>query len=322
MKRLITIALTCALTCYVALAGALAMAEEDAWLMLQKTATAARSLSYRGIFVYQNGAQVRSVQITHMNDDGREFTRNMVMDGEQREVYSHGADIVILHPRNDKVVMEKRHGQNLFPAILPSNLDLIKISYNARLGPSEIMSVRPAQVIYLESKDAYRYNYKLWADVDSGLLLKMMLLNKNEVLEQAEFNQVSFLASQAPSNLQPKIDVSKSYVVGDTSNVSHVAGGDWLVDDLPAGYRKIDQVEFKVPGKTFMVNQLIFSDGLAAFSLFIEPVIKGVRPITGHTVMGSTNMCAKVIEGRQIVVIGEVPAMTVKQVAKAVSFKK
>ncbi len=96
---------------------------DDPWLALQKTAYAARELNYQGVFVYQNGNQARSVQITHMNNAGRELTRNVVLDGQPREVFSEGSDIVIFNAKNNKVVIEKRRGQNLFPAMLPTNLD-------------------------------------------------------------------------------------------------------------------------------------------------------------------------------------------------------
>ncbi|MBC7786064.1 MAG: MucB/RseB C-terminal domain-containing protein [Methylophilaceae bacterium] len=294
---------------------------EDVWTTLQKTAIAARSLNYSGIFVYQNGSQLRTVQIVHINDGTNEFARNTVMEGEPREVYSKGKDVVIIKPKNDKVVMEKRHGQNLFPAILPSSLDTIKISYSARLGVNEAVSGRSTQIIYLESKDNYRYNYKLWVDEENNLLLKMMLLYKNETLEQVEFNQIDFINNPKSSSVQPKIDVSKSYVVDDATQSSHANGGNWQISVLPPGYRKIDQIEIKVPNKNVIVNQLIYSDGLAAVSLFIEPVSKGVRPKTGHITMGSTNMCANVNAGHQIIVIGEVPATTVMEMSKAVSFK-
>ena len=96
----------------------------------------------------------------------------------------------------------------------------------------------------------------------------------------------------------------------------------WIVAQLPAGYRKIDQVQRMVPGKSAPVSQLIFSDGIASVSLFIEPLAKGVRPKMGHMLVGSTNICAHVVEGYQVIVVGEVPAETVQQIAKAVTFKK
>ena len=295
---------------------------EDAWQILEKTAFAARELNYSGQFIYQNGGQTRAVEITHMNQDGREMTRNMVLDDKPREVYSQGSDIVIFQPKNEKVMIEKRRGQNLFPAILPTNLRLIKSSYTARLGATELVAGRSAQIVELVPNDAFRYSYKIWADAEFGLLLKMTLLNnKNETLEQIYFNQLSMLNSQDINWFQPKIDVSKNYVMENTPAITHT-DENWIVAQLPAGYRKIDQVQRMVPGKSAPVSQLIFSDGIASVSLFIEPLAKGVRPKMGHMLVGSTNICAHVVEGYQVIVVGEVPAETVQQIAKAVTFKK
>ena len=92
--------------------------------------------------------------------------------------------------------------------------------------------------------------------------------------------------------------------------------------DLPAGYQKVDHIQRAVRGKDAMVDQLVFSDGIASVSVFIEPLTKGQRPKKGHMLMGSTNMCANVVEGHQVIVVGEVPEMTVQSIAKAVSYKK
>ena len=302
-------------------------AEEDAWLVLQKAALAARELNYQGIFIYQNGNQARSVQITHMNDGGREFTRNMVLDskvqvGQPREVFSQGSDIVIFHPKNDKVIIEKRRGQNLFPAMLPINLQSLKASYIARIGMLDYVAGRQTQVIELIPKDAYRYSYKIWTDTEYGLLVKMTLLNdKTETLEQIAFQELSMLNSHDLNWFQPKIDISKNYVMEEAAMPSRVHTN-WIVAELPPGYIKVDHVELLVSGKTTPINQVIFSDGIASVSLFIEPILKGMRPKMGHKVVGSTNICANVIDGYQIVVVGEVPLATVQQIAKAVSFKK
>jgi sigma-E factor negative regulatory protein RseB len=302
-------------------------ATEDPWLILQKTAYAARELGYQGVFVYQNGKETRSVQITHMNKDGLEVARNVILDnsvksGQAREVFSQGSDIVIFHPKKEKMVIEKRRGQNMFPAMFPTDFQLIKSSYTAKLGTTEYVAGRPAQIVELVPNDALRYSYKIWADVEYGILLKMTLLNvKQETLEQIEFNQLSMLSTQDANWFQPKIDVTKNYVMEDEPTVQRVTK-EWELEKLPPGYRKIDHVERMMPGKSVPMNQMIFSDGIASVSLFIEPMVKGMRPKMGHKLIGSTNICADVIDGYQIVVVGEVPAATVMQIAKAVRFKK
>ncbi len=303
------------------------IAADDAWLALQKTAYAARELNYQGVFVYQNGKQSRSVQITHMNNNGQEMTRNLVLDngaqaGQPREVYSQGNDILIVRPKNEKMVIEKRRGQNLFPAMLPTDLQSLKASYNTRVLATEMIAGRGAQVIELIPNDTFRYGYKIWADAEFGLLLKMTLLDsKKQTLEQIEFTQLSMLNSQDANWFQPKIDVKKNYVTEDVSAVNHVDTS-WIVAELPTGYVKVDHVTLNLPGKTTPVDQMIFSDGIASVSLFIEPITKGMHPKMGHMLIGSTNICANVIDSYQITVVGEVPEATVMQIAKAVTFKK
>ena len=309
------------------LVSSVSLAADDAWLALQKSAYAARELNYQGVFVYVNGKQASSIQVTHMNNAGREMTRNVVLDNnaqanQPREVYSQGSDIVIMRQKNQKTVIEKRRGQNLFPAMLPTDLRAVKASYSATFGIKEFVAGREAQVIDLISNDAYRYSYKIWADTEYGLLLKMTLVDsKSKTLEQIEFTQLSTLNSQDVNWFQPKIDVTKSYEMQDNTAVNHV-NSNWIIAELPMGYAKVDHRALAVPGKAAPVDQMIFSDGIGSVSVFIEPLIKNVRPKMGHMSIGSTNICARVLDGYQITVVGEVPSLPCLQSAQAVSFKK
>jgi sigma-E factor negative regulatory protein RseB len=51
-------------------------------------------------------------------------------------------------------------------------------------------------------------------------------------------------------------------------------------------------------------------------------MLKGMQPRVGKKTMGSTNVYAHVLNGYQLVVVGEVPAQTVEQIAQQVTFKK
>lgn len=298
------------------------LAEEDLWATMQKTASAARELNYQGLFVYQNGGVIRSVQITHIYEGGREFTRNVVLDGRPREVFSEGDDIVIFNAKNDKVVIEKRRGQNLFPAMLPTQLYPLKQNYKLKFVGQERVAGRLTQVLDMIPNDNLRYQYRIWSDSEYGLLLKMSMMDvQGHTLEQIGFNQVSMLQTKDLDWFQPKIDATKPYVMDDTTDLTHTVEN-LVIPNLPAGYKKIDQIQLKVPGRTTTVQQLIFSDGLASVSLFVEPMIKGMQPRIGKKNMGSTNVYAHVLNGYQLVVVGEVPAQTVEQIAQQVTFKK
>lgn len=303
--------------------------EEGLWQVLQKAAVAARALSYKGIFVCQSAKQIRSVEITHMYDGQNEFARNVVLGNSPREVLNQSGNVVIYNPRNEKIIIEKRHGQNMFPAVLPVDLTSIKASYSLRSNENERVADRSAQVLVLEPKDGLRYSYRFWIDTEYGLLLKsVMFNNRNEVMESIGFNQLTLMNTVALDWFKPRIDHNKNYVMEQEQEIVADTGEpvDWEVKALPAGYRKVDQLIRKVPGKPELVTHVIFSDGLASVSLFIEHMPKGVKqkppPKIMLTTTGNTSFYSNVNNGHLVTVIGDVPEATVVQIANAVVFKK
>jgi sigma-E factor negative regulatory protein RseB len=146
---------------------------------------------------------------------------------------------------------------------------------------------------------------------------------RDQVMEQMAFNQLTLLNTQNMDWFQPHIDPKKQYVMEEqVSRSSSVDAENWSVERLPTGYRKIDQIKRMVPGKNVPLTHIVYSDGLASVSLFIEPLTKHMRPKTGSTSLGATNIYANIVEGHQIMVVGEVPEATVAQIASNVSFKK
>lgn len=317
MKR-IALVLSFLLWSAVAFAG-----QDEAWLMLEKASQAAHALSYKGIFVYQTGASSKSVQVTHMNYGQGEYSRMVVLDGSPREALSQGNDMVIFNPRNEKVVIEKKRGQSMFPALLPDNMELIKTVYQAQLGGEERVGGRDGYVVNLNPKDQYRYGYKLWTDKEYGLLLKSMMIgDKNVALDQIAFSQILLMDGQSMDWYRPTLDKTKAYVMEkDAPSKLDASEIDWDVTKLPNGYRKVDQVKRMVANKQTPVTQLIFSDGLSSVSVFIEDIPKGVRPKVGHTMMGATHFYAIVNDAHQVIAVGEVPEVTVTYFANAVTFK-
>lgn len=327
--RHFVLAYSLAITALAFVLNAQAATDEEMWQSLQKAALAARQLNYKGVFVCQIGQQSKSVQITHLHNGKGEFARNVLLDGSPREVLSQGSDLVIYNPKNEKIIIEKRRGQNMFPAILPANLKVIKANYSVRLGEVERVAGRQTQVLFLEPKDNLRYSYKFWVDSEYGLLLKSMLLNqKSQVLESMAFNQLNLINAVDLEWFRPNIDSNKHYVMEDevVTIADNGSVSNWVLKDLPAGYSKVDQVVRMVHGKAFPVTQVVLSDGLASVSLFIEPISKplknGAADKPAHGVVGNASFYSNVMDGYRLTVVGEVPELTVMQIANAVVFKK
>jgi sigma-E factor negative regulatory protein RseB len=299
--------------------------EDDPWVLLEKAGQAAHKLNYKGVFVYQSGRVVSSMQITHMNFANGEFARLVSLDGAPREVLRQGNDVVIYNPRNEKVMIEKRRVQSAFPALLPGLPDMLKTSYQVRMAGQERVGGRDGVVINLEPRDSFRYGYRFSVDREFGLLLKSVMLNeRNDPIEQVAFNQLALMNSEDINWFRPQVSPGKTYVMQpeETVTPTTVEGDGWVVAQLPPGFRKVDQVRRNVPGKVAPVHHLLFSDGLASVSLFIELLEKAAQPKQGSVAQGATNVYASVVDGHQIIVVGEVPEITVRQIANAVSFRK
>lgn len=299
----------------------------DLWLMVEKANQAAHQLNYKGVFVYQSGTSVSSMQIMHMNyGPSGEFARLVLLDGAPREMLRQGNDVIIYQPKSEKIMMDKRRLQNGFPAVLPKMSDDIKANYQIRSGGNERIGGHEGQVVVLEPRDKYRYRCKLWIEHDSGLLLKMAILgDRDDVIEQVAFSQLMLVDNSSNDWFHPDIQRGKSYEMAPEETVTPISAQDenWVVTHLPPGFRKTEQVKRAIPGKAFPVNHLVFWDGLASVSLFIEPVGHGATlPLVGSFNQGATNVLVTVHDGHQIVVIGEVPPVTVMQISNGVVFNK
>jgi sigma-E factor negative regulatory protein RseB len=301
------------------LLGCHVQSAEDPWLPLDKASQAARKLSYKGIFLYQNHQDVRSIEITHLNNGAEEFARIVTLDGKPREALSRGNNMVVFNPNKENVMIQKRQNQSLFPAILPPDIETVKAIYTLRFADEERVGGRDARIVYLEPKDEYRYLYKLWLDKEYGLILKMSILDhQQKVIEQASFNQIALFSEQDLNWFKPNVDTAKKYIMDEASNnkVSHEKY--CTITNLPTGYREVSHVTRVMGNQPQPVHHWIFSDGLSYVSLFVNPILKGQKSRVGETQVGSSYVLARVMSGNQIMVVGEVPQATIKKISNSI----
>jgi sigma-E factor negative regulatory protein RseB len=88
---------------------------------------------------------------------------------------------------------------------------------------------------------------------------------------------------------------------------------------LPPGFRMTTRSAQALPGSTEPVAHLVFTDGIASVSVFVEPR-KADDPDTseGPTRFGSSSAFSTVVDGHQVTAVGEVPPSTVEFIANQV----
>ncbi|MGH8763024.1 MAG: MucB/RseB C-terminal domain-containing protein [Nitrosospira sp.] len=289
---------------------------------LQRIAAAPRQYNYIGTFVYSSGNRIETSRIIHMVDGTGEHEKTEVLDGAPREIIRNNDEMRCYLPESRTVVTEKRWLQTVFPALLPQPLTNLDESYIVKKGGQERVSGYACQVIELEPRDDKRYGHKWWVDPDTGLLLKAAVMDKDRVVEQFVFTQLK-IGGEIDKELL-KSDYSTKAVDWQTTNlVSSTMGNGklgWKVQDPPQGFRKIIEMKRNLSVKSAPVSHIALSDGLAAVSVFIEPVSKhSFPPVEGFSSsQGAINIYTRTVADNVVTTVGEVPPATVMQIGNSV----
>lgn len=290
---------------------------------LRRLGPAMNMTSYRGVFVYGRGQQVHSMQVAHRYSGSMVEERLVIQDGGSGEIVRRGMEVVCVLPAQDTVTLD---------AIIPSGPLADSFSdqllpatrwYQAEmLGEGRVAGYAVVKIA-LNANDPYRYSYRLWLEKDTGLLVKSQTRNADDqILEYFQFTSLDITDDIVDSELQiTTADKNKTSTMSlEPSNsvtelVTRLQG--WSLDWVPAGF------EPAATPRSDKRQVIAFSDGLAAFSVFVEDIASLDMP-TGASRIGATTVYLRPVQsdGRQVLisVVGEVPPITARKVAESVRF--
>jgi len=94
-----------------------------------------------------------------------------------------------------------------------------------------------------------------------------------------------------------------------------------LSAELP-GFHKVTELKRRL-GESRPVGQMVYSDGLAAVSVFIEPLEARREQVrTGLSSMGAIHIYTREVANHMVTVVGEAPALSVQRIADSVEFHR
>lgn len=294
--------------------------------LLKKMQHAAHMQNYDGTFVYNQGeSKLSAMRIIHSADKKGERERLVSLDNVGREVIRNTKNVICILPDRNAVVVEKGRPPVQFPPSFPDKLDHLKGNYSFEIEGEEKVAGQLAHKLIVKPNDNYRYGHRLWIDKKTGLLLKTHLVNEQgRLVEQFMFTHIKYMDSVPAKLLKPSIDSSKfqrfesNNMKPKTKPVKHSLS--WQVTKLPPGFKRDYQRRLKMPTSRTPSNQLVFSDGLASISVFIEDNMDDPN-LVGRTNMGAVNAHGKTFKNYHVTAVGEVPHATVKMVSESVVLK-
>ncbi|MDX1513133.1 MAG: MucB/RseB C-terminal domain-containing protein [Gammaproteobacteria bacterium] len=303
-------------------AAALTPTEESAQRWLEKMAEAFQTLNYDGTFVYRNGDRMESMRIIHRASPDGERERMFSLTGAAREVLRDRDKVTCILPDDRSVVVAKSRPRSVALHIFDPRDGFAKF-YRLSAHPGERVAGRETALVSVQPLDEFRYGYRLWLDRVSGLLLKSELVNQaGGALEQIVYTQIRMPAHIPDSLLEPAISGEGfTWYTDDRATGKRAdAGNDgWTVGWLPEGFRMSDWAYDPTGSSRTPVEHLVYTDGLASLSVFIERLDDAKERLDGHSSMGAINVFGRVAGDFQVTVVGEVPEATVERVGLSVT---
>ncbi len=293
----------------------------DAGSWLNRASTAARQLNYVGTLVYQHGNKVETSRLFHLNDNQGEHERLINLEGPKREVVRTNDQVTCYYPELRVARIEQRTSRIAFPALLPQQIATLSENYHFRIGETARVAGLEARAYLFEPKDGLRYGHQFWADEATGLLLKARMVDaKDQVIEQFMFTDLRVGGRVERASVRPSIGrLPPDWKVLRMSPAEAILQDTgWQAAYLPAGFTKTVEMFRSITGKPDPVAHLVYSDGLVAVSVFVEP-FKGEAHGQGLVRTGAVNVYVLERDGHLITVLGETPPLTVERIASSVS---
>jgi sigma-E factor negative regulatory protein RseB len=290
---------------------ALLAASESPSYWLERMVNSVRDMNYRGIFTYDRGNRMESLRVAHAVFNGEEFERLQYLDGDHREILRRGEQVSCFQPGQKLVrfFQQQQHIKNSQQqqALLTQYYDL-QLTGNGRVAGRETvqLSIKPL--------DQHRYGYELAVDKQTGLVLKLKMLGPQQtVLERFQFVELEVNSAIPQDFFQHSEDDGKQLPVAAARTMAYR----WQASWSPAGF-----VAMAGQDQPYQADMQTYSDGLAAYSIFVEPFDSAKLAPHQTAQRGATVVHSRRLSSAgavvQVTVVGEIPQATAELLAQSV----
>jgi sigma-E factor negative regulatory protein RseB len=297
------------------------LAGDNAYVWLERMSAAMSQMNYQGTFVYVQGDHVETMRITHVSENGHQKERLVSISGTPREVVRDAAGVRWFSGEDRWTLSDPSVNRPILFELPLNDAARASDSYEFRLQGSERIAGRSARRLDVKPRDRFRYGYSLWLEAQSGLLLQWHLNDGDgKTLARLMFTDL---------RMGSEVDLRELYSSNDGDAAVAAASG------LPAESRSVRRPPLwqarKVPPGFHLASHrapegdaseefehLVYSDGIAAVSVYVESLDRQPRGARGVSRMGTTHAFFRSLDDMFITVVGDVPEATVRLIGESV----
>lgn len=296
---------------------AVAESSSQAREWLERMTTAMSQMSYQGTFVYVRDGVVETIRITHVTDETGIRERMYSVSGPHREIIRDRNGVRCILEDSASVVEDPVVVSSYFPELPLSIIDRDASGYRLETGRQARIAGYTARRVSITAKDSFRYGYVFWLEEQTGLLLKWVLLDsRHRPLAKLVFTDFVIGSEINRSELESDShgkDLVAMKIFKPEKTVLTQSNPRWQPARLPPGFQLASYSH--TTGFDGVYEHLVYSDGLAAVSVYVERHDSENSINSGVSQVGTHNAYTRQQGALQITVIGEVPAITVKSIA-------
>lgn len=291
--------------------------EPGEWL--NRMGVALQTSSYEGTVIRIRDSETEVLKVVHTIADGVIREKVVAQEGNGLEIIRNGNEVHCILPDRKSVLVEEWDNQSTLFSTLPSSEIRFGNEYDVSIVREDRVAGRQTNLLAIRPHDGYRYGYRIWLDLETGFPLQTQLIaDDGSAIEQIKFADISLNQEIHASALAPSHS-TENYRWFDqpARHVTRSVETDWASEDLPKGFHAVSMHEEKMAGSDEFVTHIIYSDGLANVSVFIAPHSKGSSQ--GPSSVGGSNSYSSLVGDHHVTAVGEVPALTVEQIATTMS---
>ena len=302
------------------LAGLAALADDLAprdWL--NRMASAVQTTNYEGTVIRLQSGKVEALKVVKLISDGVVRERVLVQEGNGLEIIRTGNEVQCILPDKKSVLVEEWNDQSTLFSSLPSSNVRFGSEYDVSIVRKERVAGRQTVLLAIRPHDAYRFGHRIWLDIATGFPLQTKLVaDDGETIEQVKFADISLGKEIHASALAPSTSTENfRWYTQRPRAAAQAVDAPWSSGNLPPGFRVISSHAEQVPGRELPITHIIYSDGLASVSVFVEP--SGGKKMMQRSRVGVSSSYSVEIDGHIVTAVGEVPAATVEQIATSMT---
>ncbi|BED89945.1 sigma-E factor regulatory protein RseB [Pseudoalteromonas sp. MM1] len=287
--------------------------------LLLNMANAVHTRNFDASFVVVKGKAMEPYRWVHAKQGETELEHLSLLNGAGLEMVRINDQVTYFEPQSQPYSINTDSIAGPIPEVLFKDIEALSSQYDFVLGGKGRIAGRAAQLVRIESKDEYKYNYWIWLDTESSLLLKAAYVNhQGEALEQLQLTHISVTEQPAPMILEVlnrnfPTPLPGNALEGEKSNATN-----WRIGWLPNGFKLLKSDRHKLDLNNELTDYFLYSDGFVEISVFVQRPLPG-RRLSGSLTSGATTIYVHNGGNFDVSVVGNVPSQTAKAIAESVT---